>query len=294
MALPKLKSRDVFLVGGITHVPEKDFPEHIDFFGAMSMLLQFRYGLNPSFALRDNEVSLKTMSQAEKKWACYEMDQQSVRHSGLVIADLSVPSTGTGQELEEANHMGVPVIAMAKREVRQEVTPQVKYYVEKTDGEIRENMVQRGSGNISLMVEGNPAIVQPVIIYENNGGQGRTAALKRLDDVLQKEFNLVPITKKLERAVEIDQKQLGQLDDGQEKERDRLEKQIAKNKKRAEMAESLTTFDPIKHDPKEYEKMFPHLKRLPLGDLSAGLTHAHVREIRSMERRPKRVDGQGH
>ena len=152
----RLTSRNVFLVGGITHVPEHEFPDHVDFFGAISMMLQFRYGLNPSFALLDNEVWLRDLPRDKRALECYRIDQASVDWAGLIVADLSVPSTGTGQELERAYQNGTPVILLAKEEMRKEVTPKIEYETETTEGRTQRHRIMRGVGAISLMVEGNP------------------------------------------------------------------------------------------------------------------------------------------
>jgi hypothetical protein len=285
-----LKSRDVFIVGGITHVPSHEFPRHLEFFGEMSMLLQYRFGLNPSFALRDNEIWLMELPREQAKYECYRIDQDSVDHAGLIIAELSVPSTGTGQELERAHMNGVPVIAMAKKEIRRENTQSVEYFAEKSDGEVIKNVVKRGAAGVSLMVEGNPAILQPLIAYSNNDAEGRTEALRMLDRMLRERFGLTPLTARLDAAIEIDTKLLKEIDaggathalDGRNpaEERKRLAEQVGKNVVRRGMIESLLTFDPKRHDPAEYERMFPHLKRLPLADIERGATEPTFREVR--------------
>jgi hypothetical protein len=283
-----LTSKNVFIVGGITHVPEHEFPEHVDFFGAMSLMLQMRYGLNPSFALLDNEVWLRRLPRDKRALECYRIDQASVEWAGILIADLSVPSTGTGQELERAQLNNTPIILLAKEEMRKEVTPYIEYETQTTSGKTLKHKIMRGTGAISLMVEGNPSIVQPPLIYSNDGAKGRSIALKMLDEVLQKRFGLTPITKRLQRAIDLDSATLeGKKNLASESEKKMLLGRIEKMKKMREMADSLLDFDPIKNDPVKYQKVFPFQKRLPLMDLEKGLeepTHMRITAVKETRR----------
>lgn len=186
---PRAMYKNVFFLGGITHVPHKEFPDHLDFFMAMANMLRFRYDLNPQFALLDNEVSLNRLPSEVRPFACYTVDQACTQRADFIIAELSVPSTGTGQELERARQARVPVIALAKREIRKEVTPSVFYEGITSQGERRFHEVQRGVSSISLMVEGNPALTD-FFDYANNGHVGRTEALIGLDKRVSEIFGL--------------------------------------------------------------------------------------------------------
>jgi len=294
----RMNSRNVFLVGGITHVPESELKDHIGLFGQISMLLQYRYGLNPMFALRDNEIFLKELPREQRKWECYRIDQDCVDHSGFLVAELSVPSTGTGQELERAYINGIRTLALAKEEIRKEVTPDVGYFSESMAGEVKPEVIQKAEGGVSLITAGNRTIIHPIIFYANNGRIGRTNALRELDSRLQQEFSLTPITHKIDRAVQTDLELLKELDAGRtpqvlkgrdiQRERGMIDERIVLNRKRIDMAEALLTFDPENLDPRDYEKAFPFQKRLPLTSLEMGLTEPAIREIRIARERPNR------
>jgi hypothetical protein len=280
-----LANRNVFIVGGITHVPPEEYPDHLHFLMQMANMLRFRYELNPSFALLDNEVWLKDVPRDSRAQECYRIDQASVDWAGLVIAELSVPSTGTGQELERAFQNNTPVVVMAKQEMRREVTPSIEYYTEGAKGKVDKHKVQRGAGGISLMIEGNPSVVGPPIIYGNNGHAGRSEALHRLDEVLQERFGLAPITRRIERAMNIDSQTLKTLDPSDTAKREKLAAEMERLATMRDMADSLLEFSPTKYDPKHYERVFGFIPRLPLADLEKGLTEPTHLDIRPTQKR---------
>ncbi|MFH0862475.1 MAG: hypothetical protein V1875_05525 [Candidatus Altiarchaeota archaeon] len=286
-----LANRNVFLVGAITHVPEKEYPNHIYFLMQTANMLRFRYGLNPSFALLDNEVWLNEKPRHKRAAECYRVDQACVDWAGLVIAELTVSSTGTGQELERASQNGTPIILMAKGDVRKALTPETTYYTERADGKIEQHTIKRGSGSLSLMVEGNPTVVRPPIIYSGEGKEGRSDALRKLDQMLRQRFMLKPITERIEAALQLDAVRLNGLRaeraiKGPMKERPpseeevRLEAEMKRLQKMRDMADSLLTFSPSRFDPRQYEEAFGFMRRLPLADVERGLdkpTHMDIR-----------------
>lgn len=263
-----LKSRDVFIIGGITNVPKQDFGEYVDFFGAVSMLLQFRYGLNPSFALRDNESKLVEIPPDKICWECYRQDIQSTVHSSFCIADLTYPSTGTGQEIQAAYDNGVPVIALVRDGGKAGALPDLTYYGLKSSGEMVEHKVHRGFGGISKMVDGNPTIVGRIQYSD------RSAALRDLDAAIQRNFGLQPITVRLQRAIEI------------EREKDNPQ-EVERLTKMRDMADRLLVFDPEGNDILAYRQVFKGSRRLPLSDLEKGLKEpTYVEVMPTKERRP--------
>lgn len=290
-----LSNRNVFLVGAITHVPEEDYPDHINFLMQVANMLRFRYEMNPSFALLDNEVWLRDLPRERRAAECYRIDQACVDWAGLLIAELTVSSTGTGQELERAMQNGTPVILMAAGDVRRELTPDTTYFTETVGGKIEKHTIKRGAGGVSLMVEGNPTVVKPEIIYRNRKKEGRSEALRKLDRILKQRFGLRPITERIEAAIEIDRKRLeslarGELDGlstGQTipQHRERLEKEMLRLKKMRDMADSLLEYSPSKFDPRQYEEVFGFIRRLPLADVERGLDKPTHLDIRPTERR---------
>ncbi len=198
---PKAKYRDVFLLGGITHVPNHEFPDHIDFFMATANMLRFRYGLNPQFALLDNEVSLEGLPKKMRPYSCYALDQGCTQLADFIIFDISVPTTGGGQEAERARQAKVPIIGMAKEEIREQVTPPVFYEAITNSGERVMKKVHRGVSSISLMVEGNPCLID-FFAYANNGHVGRSEALIMLDEKIRKHFSLPTIESEIREKIQ--------------------------------------------------------------------------------------------
>jgi hypothetical protein len=292
----QLANRNVFLVGAITHVPEKEYPDHIYFLMQVANMLRFRYELNPSFALLDNEVWLKEKPRVQRAAECYRVDQASVEWAGLVVAELTVSSTGTGQELERAYRNGTPIILMAAGDIRKGLTPETTYYTERTDGTIEKHRIQRGAGSVSLMVEGNPSVMKPPIIYSDQGRRGKSEALHKLDKMLRERFGLKPITERIESAIKIDLDLLEKLRRGEvpeslpktlnlDQQIKRLESELPRLHKMRDMADSLLEFAPSKYDPRQYEEVFGFIKRLPLSDLEKGLKTPTYLDIRPTPKR---------
>lgn len=237
-----LRNNNVFIVGGITHVPKQDFPTHIGTLRSVFWMLGVRYGLNVATALLDNEFDLYKLPPEERPQVCYRIDQMCVDNASFIIAELSTPSTGTGQELERAAQEGVPVIGMVRGELRAKVTPTVSYCLLRNDGVLEERAIQRGSGGISLMVEGNPSLVD-LIVYANNGNDGITEALHMLDASIQYTFGLTPINVRLREALKMERTSEG----------------VFKIKRMIELAES-TLFYPLGYPPEEYMRFFPNTR----------------------------------
>ncbi|MFH0860312.1 MAG: hypothetical protein V1921_03860 [Candidatus Altiarchaeota archaeon] len=262
----RLNSNRAFIVGGYSHVNPAEFSDHINFFDSVSMLLQYRYRMNPSYALRDNEANLLNLpTWDEQRRATYQGDISYVTHSGLIVAELTHPSTGTGQELQSAADNGIPVIALMRGEEGKRVD--ITYAVRNNDHGAEEGFkLTRGVGGISKMADGNPAIIArlPYGTYSE--------ALRKLDKVLQEKFGLVPESKKYLEAASIEEKS-GNVEKASEL------------KRKARLIDNLLEFKPEENRPKKYEKEFPHNERLPLEDVEWELKKnpSHKREPQSGE-----------
>lgn len=151
------KKLNSFMLNAITSVPKRQHPYFVEFNNAVRMLLQFRYGVNFSSALNDNESTLDSYPQEQQARMCYIRDQASVEWSDFIIGDVTFPSTGLGQEVERANSKGIPIIALVRgtRRIKPEERP---YLVQPVGGEIEHHALHVGSGGVSFMLQGNPAL----------------------------------------------------------------------------------------------------------------------------------------
>ena len=168
-----------FMIGGITNVPKERFPYHMEMIHAVRMLLQYRYNVNFSSALLDNESKLDEVPREARTRVCYDSDQASVEWSDFLVAELSVPSTGTGQELERAAARGKPVIALMQAD--RKTASSITYYMETYEGGLVPMNVYIGKGGLSPMVEGNPTVLY-IVTYPHDTSLSKS--MQALDNAL--------------------------------------------------------------------------------------------------------------
>ncbi|MCL6089302.1 MAG: nucleoside 2-deoxyribosyltransferase [Candidatus Marsarchaeota archaeon] len=315
-----------FLISGITNVPRSLFPYHMEMIHAVRMMLQYRYNVVFSSALLDNESKLGAVPPSQRAREVYEVDQQSVEWSDFIIAELSVPSTGTGQELERARQAGKPIIALIQAQTR--TASAIKYHMEVYDGTLEERRIFVGKGGLSLMVEGNPA-VEAVLTYPNDTlktrmlqaidnavwrlqyateGMGvhaavkrfgsavhlrlepknpRTQALYKLDSALQERLGLVPKTRQLREELERI-KADPSLSPSQKKEMaDLIEKKIV-------LLDNLRNFHPLaRHlQNRKYELAFPEeARRLAKPDQDKGMKTSYYKRVITAKFLPSSMKG---
>ncbi len=201
-----LVGSNIFFVGGITNVPPEYFQRHIEFLIARMWNMWFGHNKNPALALLDTESELGKTPEDKRAPVCYNIDQKAVEWSNLIIAEASVPSTGTGQELERAVSSGKPIILMVRRVVRDMEVKPLTYYAETkphgTDkkGDVVEIKTLPGLGGVSPMVQGNPNVVA-VIVYDDEN-----AALKKLSTVMEEIFDDKHLSEHRKRRLEEDRK----------------------------------------------------------------------------------------
>ncbi len=247
---PKLNSNRAFIVGGYSHVNPSDFTDHISFFDSISMLLQYRYRLNPHYALRDNEGRIANLPYEKQREKCYQGDIEIAAHAGFLVAELTYPSTGTGQELQAAADNNIPVVSMIRGKEGKRVDVVLRMRNHASD--VEEYTLTRGEGGMSKMVDGNPAILSRIVYNDYSD------ALRKLDRVLQKDLGLTPETKRLERAAALEASAGNAL-------------KAAELRERASLLDKLLEFNPTENTPAKYEKLFPYIRRLPLGDIEDAL-----------------------
>lgn len=180
---------NVFFIGGITNVPPKYFQRHVEFLMSRINNMRYGHGKNPALALMHTEGDLAKHEGYLRDYICYRIDQNAVEWSDLVVCEATVPSTGTGQELERAFQSGKPIIMMARAAVDGQRVEPLHYYGErvKKPGEEKPEVVDLDTlpslGGISPMIRGNPNVVA-VIIYESEN-QG----LRDLTTVMEEFFH---------------------------------------------------------------------------------------------------------
>lgn len=176
----KFSSREVdsvFVIGGITDVPAREFSEHLELINAVMYLLEFKYGIDSRTALRDAEKNLDGLSETVRAEICYEIDQLHVSESKFIVAILNAPSTGTGQELERAATLGIPVVALLKMPAKTKRVKNKAYFLKGNDGNIQKRQIHMSDGELSIMVAGNPAITR-IISYRGDKIYGITGRIR--------------------------------------------------------------------------------------------------------------------
>ncbi len=243
----RLKSNRVFIVGGYSHVPPHQMSDHISFFDAVSMIMQYRYGLRPEYALRDNESKLEKLPYETQRGLCYVQDKDSVIHAGFLVAILDHASTGTGQELEAAAEHSIPIIALMRG--KEGVRVDVGFTVRNNHHNGQETLnLTRGVGGLSKMVDGNPMIIERIAYSEYS------QALRKLDATVQKKFRLTPITERMRKAQQYEMEHSNP-------------KMAAEIGAKAALLDNLLTFDPELNTAEKYEKAFPQIRRLPINEI---------------------------
>ncbi len=162
-----------FIIGGITDVPAKEFALHIELINHILYLLEFKYGVEATTALRDAERNLDGVPKEDRAKLCYEVDQTHVAQSDFIIAILNSPSTGTGQELERAATLGIPVIALVMEPKKHKLPRKKDYVLRHNDSRIEDRKIYVAKAQLSIMVAGNP-VIKNIIEYKANDSWNHT------------------------------------------------------------------------------------------------------------------------
>lgn len=147
-----------FVISALTHIETKrEFDYNNEMINHIMLMMwnEFNYHYGSS-ALLTNESQLK---HVPKEWVApltYMLDQRSVRTADLIIAILSYPSQGLGQEMEHARENGVPIIGILQKTKLSK--KRLTYATFSYDGELEERTLFKGRSGSSTMVVGNPSI----------------------------------------------------------------------------------------------------------------------------------------
>lgn len=108
---PRLLSNRLYVCSGLSNIPKnrkKSFLRQLESIGEQAD----SFGLVSIVPHRDTDVEKMAHVPAR---VVKEIDIDKVQHSGLLVADMSYPTTGGGQELRAAEEYGIPVIMAMKR-----------------------------------------------------------------------------------------------------------------------------------------------------------------------------------
>jgi hypothetical protein len=153
---------NIYIACGLTHVPRDVFPSYVAFIHNLAGALATIHDVvSVKYALVDSDPQLSTVPQADRPALCYAWDRRMVEQANLIIADASFPSTGLGIELQIAEAATKPVILLVGDYTKNRVAS--AHY---TNPDQTEHELQIGSGIVSLMAIGLPAIIQ-IIPYSD-------------------------------------------------------------------------------------------------------------------------------
>ncbi|HQT45292.1 MAG TPA: hypothetical protein PLO51_04890, partial [Candidatus Micrarchaeota archaeon] len=176
-----------YVACALTGVPKSIFPYHLEFINAARMLLQYRYGMHPYYAALDNEGKLDGVPVEKRAAAVYDNDQHSVISSDLIVADFSILSFGTGEEVERASAMGVPIIGVVATGAKKK--GELSYYLQGTDGALNQKKIHIGNGGASMMLYGAPAM-RGISTYPAYGR--KAMLLQKIEDIgWRMEYNAI-------------------------------------------------------------------------------------------------------
>lgn len=168
---------DVFFIGSLTRLPIRERLLHFEMVSAVQMLLQYEYNVNFSNAPLHTDSTLSAIPFADaRNQLCYTLDTQSVMKAHFIVAELTHPSTGTGQEMECAANNGIPVIALVRRHSEgaswlSKISTYVnritkfEFYLSNKDEPLAKKHLISGGSDVSPMVLGNPTIIK-IIYYD--------------------------------------------------------------------------------------------------------------------------------
>lgn len=175
--------KQVFIGTACTHVPVSIFPEYKSLIESVADLVEALFRCRARYALEDSDPLLPQYERRRRPAECYRMDRELVEDSQLVIAEVSFPSTGLGQELQIAEFNKIPII-LCYRDWGFNLAERKDYRTRAGE----DHSIELGNTIVSVMVQGNHAVIKE-IFYKNT-----VDLLKQLDIFLRKNYGLPAVT----------------------------------------------------------------------------------------------------
>lgn len=147
----------VFIGTACTHVPLKVFPEYKRVIESVADLVEGLFGCKARYALEDSDPQLSRMKRERRPPECYHMDRELVEGSQLVIAEVSFPSTGLGQELQIAEYNSIPII-LCYKDWGCNIAETKDYRTRAGEP----HSIELGNRIVTVMVQGNPSVIGDV------------------------------------------------------------------------------------------------------------------------------------
>ncbi|EGR4455605.1 hypothetical protein V9K20_003607 [Vibrio cholerae] len=170
---------NIYLGCALTHVSEEIFDDYSELIRIIAKSFEVEFGAKVYYALEDSDPQLASKLEKDKPKLCYLWDREMVESSDLMLAEVSFPSTGLGQELQIAQSKNIPIILFYK-DYRTNIAHK-KYYVTSSNEECE---LQIGNGIVSIMVQGNPSVIHEVQYTD------ASLLVSSLIDITKKFFNI--------------------------------------------------------------------------------------------------------
>ncbi|MEK6959166.1 MAG: hypothetical protein AABW59_03925 [archaeon] len=133
--------KQVFIGSAVTHVPDVFFEEYKELIVELSKLLETKYLCKAKHSLKKDDSRLSYIEKHKTAADCYKKCVEDIKASKLMIAEISFPSIGLGQEIEIASQNKIPIIVLFK-----------DYFGREPQGELI----------VSRMALGNPLVVHQI------------------------------------------------------------------------------------------------------------------------------------
>lgn len=154
--------KQIFLASALTHLSQTELHQQAMLAHDLGLLLLRRYGIHLVHALNDTNPNLLRHAKDARPRLCYKQNESLIRASQAMIADVTVPSTGVGQEIEISSRFKIPVVLIHKPLIPETLAKEKRY--SSVDG--TSHSLELGNGLFSIMAAGCPAVVAQIVYID--------------------------------------------------------------------------------------------------------------------------------
>jgi hypothetical protein len=105
-----INKTQIFIGSAVTHVPATFFDEYKELIIEIAKLLETKYEYKTKHALKHDDSIHSYIKKHKSAIECYKKCVFDIKESKLLIAEISFPSIGLGQEIEIASQNKIPII----------------------------------------------------------------------------------------------------------------------------------------------------------------------------------------
>lgn len=106
--------KQIFIASCVTHSPNVFFEEYKNLIIEIANLLETKYSCKTHHSIKKEDSRLSYIEKHKTAQECYTKCVKDIKESKLLIAEISFPSIGIGQEIEIASQNQIPIIVLFK------------------------------------------------------------------------------------------------------------------------------------------------------------------------------------